>query len=85
MSTNNGPAEARALTEELDVSIAATKVLVAMYELDGTAFENLLAVRTGFSAMEVRVTMRELAEAGMITQERPSTGDDNLDALLADL
>lgn len=30
MSTNNDPAEARALAEEPDISLAATKVLLAM-------------------------------------------------------
>jgi hypothetical protein len=85
MSTNNDPAEARALTEEPDISLAATKVFLAMYELGGTALENLLAVRTGFSATEVRAMMQELADAIMITQEPPSTPGDSFDALPAGL
>lgn len=85
MSTNSDRSKAHGLTDELDVSLAATKVLLAMYELSGTDFENLLAVRTGFSSAEIRATMRELADAGLITQVPPSTEGDSFDALLADL
>lgn len=43
--------------DEPESSFAAKKLLLALDELDGTLFENLLAVRTGLSATEVREVM----------------------------
>jgi hypothetical protein len=70
---------------------AVMKVMLAINDLDGTMFENLISMRTGLSVVEVQEAFRELDDAGYIEtlEARVADGDlgedDDFTALLADV
>lgn len=67
-----------------------TQVLLALNELDGNLFENMMAIRTGLPVPYVREVIRELLDEGLFKPE-PSTNepgaenDGSLDHLLQGL
>jgi hypothetical protein len=69
---------------------SVTKVLLALNELNGTLFENIVAVHTGLPVGFVRQAIWHLGEAGFLSDDGPvgrSAQEDqqNFNELLADL
>ena len=86
MTKNNTPASRNhSVNDAPEISTTARRVLLALHELDGTLFENLIAVRTGLSATEVREVMTELREAELIAEVGATTDTESFDDLLAGL
>lgn len=67
-----------------------TQVLLALNELDGNLFENVMAIRTGLPVRYVREVIRELLDEGLFKPESApneptAENDGSFDHLLQDL